>query len=143
MEPNANFIPSNVAIYVGGRNDTISVYALWKDGHLLVIQTARLTDPDIDYGADYNEQLKLDREYLFGLEKIVSVNYNHFALVWTFIPALSLANSAQHNRFSNKLGIYSFPTWWWLSHSPEGPTFLQDKLSHLGSSSRGKRDQDY
>lgn len=76
-------IPWNVVAYVGGTNDKKSrTYALFMNGHLLVIQASKLMPPDFpDTYLDIARSEELDKEYQYDLEKIVSFHFApHFSV---------------------------------------------------------------
>jgi hypothetical protein len=75
MTPIVSSIPQNTVAYIGGSNNDIRAYVLWKDGQMLVIQAAtfvslsRILDPDEPPPEDWQ---KCRQEHFYGLEVIAS-----------------------------------------------------------------------
>jgi hypothetical protein len=82
-------------------------YALWKDGHRIVIQAPPLPDANkVPWDASQSLELvtRLDREYLYDLEHIVRTH----SVIYSSTHLLLIAQStALHRIWKNKLGLYA------------------------------------
>jgi hypothetical protein len=71
----SNPIPRNVVACIGGMNIKTRSYILCKNGYIIVVQAPPLVAADVDYAFLLSPPpdfyIKLENEYLYGLEHLV------------------------------------------------------------------------